>query len=201
MTRPNILLDNLPSTIGVGGKRFRIDTNFRQFIRMEKILFSNASDNEKIDNIVSLFFEDMPIAYLKEAASGIMYIYRCGEEVDEKKIQRKKNGKVEIKDKMIYDYDVDAPYIYAAFLAQYGIDLNDIRSLHWWKFQAMFRSLESTNKIVEIMSIRATDLSKIKDKEQRNRIAALKRTYDLPQNLSFEDKVAMAGSAFGGGFR
>ena len=50
------------------------------------------------------------------------------------------------------------------------------------------------------MGYRATDTSKIENKKERERIVRLKQIYALPQNLSFEDKVAMAGAAFGGGF-
>lgn len=201
MTKPNILLDPLPSVISIGGYEEPVDTDFRNFIRLEKFLFQDMPDEKKILKILGLFFDRIAPQNIKEAVNGILYIYRCGEDAEEKKARAKKNGNVVIKQKMIYDYDYDAPYIYAAFLTQYGIDLNEIKNLHWWKFHAMFRSLDSRNKIVEIMSYRATDLSKITDKHQRQRIAEMQRVYALPQNLSFEDKVAMAGSAFGGGFR
>ena len=70
--------------------------------------------------------------------------------------------------------------------------------MHWWKFHALFSGLTSSTKIVEIMGYRATDLSKISDKNERARLAKLKRIYDLPVNYSYEDKVAMAGASFGG---
>ena len=201
MTKPNILLDPLPSIITIGGYEEPVDTDFRSFIKLEKILFQEMPDDKKILKILGLFFERIAPKNIKEAVNGILYLYRCGESEEKKKTAVRKNGNVVIKQKMIYDYEYDAPYIFAAFLSQYRIDLNEIEYLHWWKFQALFRGLESQNKIVEIMSYRATDLSKITDKHQRQRIAEMKRIYALPQNLSFEDKVAMAGSAFGGGFR
>lgn len=85
-------------------------------------------------------------------------------------------------------------------MSQYHIDLNEIEYMHWWKFQALFRSLEDHNKIVEIMGYRAVDLGKIENKKERERIAKMKSIYALPQSYTFEDKVAMAGAAFGGGF-
>ena len=80
-----------------------------------------------------------------------------------------------------------------------GIDLCDIEYLHWWKFQALFQSLKSNTRIVEIMGYRATDLNEIKNKDERKRIARMKQIYDLPTNLTREEKIAMAGAAFGGG--
>ena len=185
----NILLDTLPETATVNGKEYFIDSDFRTCIIFEKVLADGTlSNRDKVEEMIDLFFtEERPADF-----------YRCGEPV-KKKQQVRKNGFVEIKPKMIYNYEIDAPYIFGAFLTQYRIDLNEIEYLHWWKFQALFKSLESHNKIVEMMSYRATDLSSIENKKERERIAKLKRIYDLPENLTFEEKVARAGAAFGGG--
>ena len=50
---------------------------------------------------------------------------------------------------IVLDYDKDSPYIYAAFLEQYGIDLVDTR-LHWYKFLALLHGLHDTelNRII-----------------------------------------------------
>ena len=152
-----------------------------------------------MDEFVGLFFPNGHPDNLNSAIEAILYLYRCGQPV-QKQRERRMNGNVELKPRMIYSYEYDAPYIFGAFWSQYGIDLNEIEYLHWWKFQALFKSLEDHNKIVEIMGYRATDPSKIENKKERERIVRLKQIYALPQNLSFEDKVAMAGAAFGGGF-
>ena len=199
----NILLDSLPETVTVDGKEFFIDTDFRTCIIFEKIMSSDMSPKEKVEEAICLFFPDEVPSNADGAVNAIMYIYRCGE--DENKMPPsskygRKNGSIQLKPKIICDYEFDAPYVYGAFLSQYQIDLNSIDYLHWWKFQALFRSLDSRNQIVEIMRYRAADLGKIKDKNERERIAHMKQVYALPRNMSFEDKVAMAGAAFGGGF-
>lgn len=195
----NILLDDLPETALVEGKSFFIDSDFRTCIILEKILSSDMPAKEKVEEAVSLFFTDEVPRNLEEAIDAILYLYRCGEEPKTAQ-KRKKNGNVELKPKMIYNYEYDAPYIFGAFMSQYHIDLNEIEYMHWWKFQALFRSLEDHNKIVEIMGYRAVDLGKIENKKERERIARMKSIYALPQSYTFEDKVAMAGAAFGGGF-
>lgn len=195
----NILLDDLPETALVEGKSFFIDSDFRTCIILEKILSSDMPAKEKVEEAVSLFFTDEVPTNLEEAIDAILYLYRCGEESKAAQ-KRKKNGNVELKPKMIYNYEYDAPYIFGAFMSQYHIDLNEIEYMHWWKFQALFRSLEDHNKIVEIMGYRAVDLGKIENKKERERIARMKSIYALPQSYTFEDKVAMAGAAFGGGF-
>lgn len=196
----NILLDTLPETAKVNGKEYFIDSDFRTCIIFEKVLADGTlSNRDKIEEMIDLFFTEERPADYGGAVQAILDFYRCGEPVKQQPQRRRRNGFVELKPKMIYNYEIDAPYIFGAFLTQYRIDLNEIEYLHWWKFQALFKSLESHNKIVEMMSYRATDLSSIENKKERERIAKLKRIYDLPENLTFEEKVARAGSAFGGG--
>jgi len=195
----NILLDILPEEVAINGKRYYIDTDFRTFIIFEKIILDHTlTAKEKITELLNLVYtEEVPVD-VTAAFDAAIQIYRCGEETTSRPGATRKNGDVELKPKLIYDYEKDAPYIYAAFLSQYGIDLNEIVYMHWWKFHALFNGLTSSTKIVEIMGYRATDLSKIKDKDERARLAKLKRIYDLPTNYTYEDKVAMAGASFGG---
>ena len=195
----NILLDYLPETVEIGCKEYFVDTDYRTFMIFEKIISSSERSDRKVYDTVFLFYPDEKPTDLPAALDAVLHLYRCGDTA-KKPARVRKNGNVELKPKLIYDYEYDAPYIYAAFLAQYGIDLIDIDYLHWWKFQALFKSLENHNKIVEIMGYRAADLSKIELPRERERIAQMKSLYALPQNLSFEDKVAMAGAAFGGCF-
>ena len=195
----NLLLDVLPEYVTIDGEQFFVDTNFRTFIIFEIIMLDNKiGAREKVNELLGLCYTDKMPADKESALNELLMLYRCGEAL--RKSEPRKNGNVVLKPKHIYDFRIDASYIYGAFLSQYGIDLNEIEYLHWWKFMAMFKSLNSSNKIVEIMGYRAADLSKIESKSERNRIAKLQQTYALPQNLSTEDKVAIAGAAFGGGF-
>lgn len=192
----NILLDNLPEYIDVNGKRYFADTDFRTMIILEKIINDKTIDNAtRVRNVLDLVLTDEQPAGIDLAVEEILFLYSCGER-SQRKSKPPTNGDVVLKPKMIYDYDHDAPYIYAAFLSQYGIELNEVQFLHWWKFQALFRSLDDDCKIAQIMGYRAADLNKIKDKNERSRIAKLKRIYAIPEEYTFEDKVAMAGMAF-----
>ena len=51
-----------------------------------------------------------------------------------------------------FDWLIDSEYIYAAFLQQYGIDL-ETEDLHWHKFLSLFNSLTGT-KLNDIISAR-----------------------------------------------
>lgn len=195
----NILLDELPEYVTIDGKDYFIDTDFRTFIIYEMLLNRSEDDRATVESILDLFYtEEIPLDY-SAALHAILDIYRCGQP-EEKAKKPQKNGNVFLRPKMIYDYEFDAPYIYGAFLSQYNIDLNEIEYLHWWKFQALFRSLNSSNKIVEIMGYRAVDLGQIENKKEQARIARLQNIYAIPSSMTTEEKVAQAGAAFGGGF-
>lgn len=196
----NILLDVLPESIWIEGKEYFADTDFRTMIIFEKIITDDTiNPRDRVGMIIDLVLTDTQPAEKDLAMNEIIYLYSCGEPPEECR-EPPKNGDVTLRPRMIYSYDHDAPYIYGAFMSQYGIDLNEVEYLHWWKFQALFKSLNSENKIVEIMGYRSTDLTKIKNDEERQRIQRLQQIYTLPQSYTYEEKVAMAGAAFAGGF-
>ena len=97
--------------------------------------------------------------------------------------------------KRIYSYEFDAEYIYSAFMEQYKIDLNK-EHLHWWKFKALFNSLNEEVLFSKIMSYRAIDLSKIKDKDMKKYYKKMKKLYALPDLRSEEEKENDFAEAF-----
>lgn len=196
--KPNLLIDVLPNTIEVEGRAFFINSDFRTGILFELLIDDKTlTDKQKIIQIFDLYFANELPNDKNAAIEGILNFYRCGAEA---KKQKKPSDKKRVKE-MIYHFDYDDALIYAAFKDQYSIDLNDITQLHWWKFQALFRGLKSDNEIVKIMEYRSTDLSKIKNKTEKERIARLKAIHALPSNLTVDEKAAVAGSIFGGGLK
>jgi hypothetical protein len=174
----NLLIDKLPTDY----EGLKINTNFRSFILFELLMQDNEiSQKDKILLTLSYFFDERP-KDVKKAIEGVLWFYRCGEK--EKHSKSGGSGK----QKQIYSFEHDAKYIYSAFLDQYGIDLNEIDYLHWFKFRALFEGLKSDNKICEIMGYRAIDLNKIKDKEEKKKYRKLQREFALPDNRSKEEK-------------
>lgn len=197
--KPNLLIDTLPDTVEVDGRAFHIRSDFRISIMFELMISDKElSEKQKLQQMLSLYYVDEIPKNVNEAIEQILNFYACGK-------QRKKKDSNGSKRKGItspvYSFDYDDGMIFAAFYDQYGIDLNDIEFLHWWKFKAMFDALKEDNEIVKIMSYRATDLSTIKDKHERSRIAKLQAIHAIPNNMSFEDKVSAAGAIFGGGLK
>lgn len=172
----NLLIDIVPSYIDVKGKRYSIRTDFRIWIMFEQLLLDNSVDDSyKLDAAVKLVFNNNarkpPIN--DDTVQAILDFYGCGKTVE--------NGKSKSSDKnsKIYDYDADDEYIYAAFLQQYSIDLQQVQSLHWWQFKALFCGLTDSCKIVEIMGYRAVKLEDV-PKSQRLFYRKMKKLYALP---------------------
>ena len=184
----SILTEGLPDSVNVCGKEYKIHTDYRIWLKFESVIFDLQKNNfqKMTDAIIACIDKSknklLP-ENLQELIVALMDFHRCNEKAEIKKVNEK-----EIRKAPVFDFEEDAGYIYAAFLAQYGIDLIDIPYLHWFKFNALFRSLEDTNKIMKIMSWRDMDLSKIKDSEQRQVYRKLKETFALTDKRTNEER-------------
>lgn len=179
----NILIDLVPQSVKIDDIQYEIRSDFRISILFEMLMQDEELTNEeKIIQALNLYYPVIP-QNVTEAIEKIKWFYRCGKDIV--KSSNNTGGNVN----KIYDYEFDDDYIYSAFLSQYGIDLQDIEYLHWWKFKAMFKSLKEDNLIVKIMEYRSIDLNSIKDKEQKARYKKLQKLYEIPRNKREVEKV------------
>ncbi len=170
----NILIDLLPKEVDIEGEDYKINSDFRTSILFELLMQDNSiSEEDKIIQALELYYPILP-KDLNKAIEKILWFYRCGK--DEVENKNKGTGK----STNVYSYDYDDDYIYSAFLDQYGVDLQDVEYLHWWKFKAMFKALKEDNEIVKIMGYRAMDVNKIKDKEQKAHYTKMQELYKIP---------------------
>lgn len=153
----NILVDRLPVEV----KGCKIETNFRTMVLFEQLIFADEIPEEQRLIIALNFFWKEPPASFEDAVDGLLWFYRCGEENSQIEDSCDNDGP------RAYDFDEDGDYIYAAFLQQYGIDLQDVQSMHWWKFKALFSALNEDTRIVKIMQYRTVDTSKMQGDERR----------------------------------
>ena len=186
----NIMVDPLPEVVIVGGMEYQINTGFRTSVLFELLVRDKKiPDSAKIIGMLQLYYPQEP-ADKDEAIKKILWFYNCGKQ-EEKKEERNKTAKDFRQDKTLYSFEQDAPLIYAAFLAEYGIDLQDIEDLHWWKFSALFDGLSDDRKIRQVMRIRGMDTSGLSTKEIK-RINDLKKYYALKDDVTVNSKVALA---------
>lgn len=167
----NILLDSLPTSINIDGIEHPIQTDFRLMIKFEQIIFEKKELS--LEEVVSEFYMGNVPEDKEKAVDGLLWFFRCGKEPEELPKSSKKSNK------QIYSYDFDDGYIYAAFLDQYGVDLNGL-SLHWWKFRSMLVGLKEDNTFSKIMGYRAIDISSKMSKEYKDFYKEMKKTYALP---------------------
>jgi hypothetical protein len=176
----NLLTDYAPRSVEIGGRFYEIDADFRNCIRFENLMFDpEIDDNSRGILALNLFYpvipKDIPRAFQK-----IMRFYAAGHE------DKKRSGSGS--QRQIYSFEYDANYIFAAFLADYRIDLNEIDFLHWWKFRALFEGLKPDNLICKIMEYRAADTSKMKGEEKKF-YQKMQRLYALPLPKTEQDKL------------
>lgn len=180
----NILIDILPKKVKIDGEYYKVNSDFRTSILFGLLMQDNSIEEEnKIYMALELYYPVIP-SNINEAINQMLWFYRCGKDI----AKSKGNGKGKSVTQ-IYSFEHDDDYIYAAFIDQYGIDLQDIDYLHWWKFKAMFKGLKEDNEIVKIMGYRSVELSKIKDKEQKAYYKKMKELYKIPISKDEENKL------------
>ena len=189
----NIILGKLPTHVP---SKLKIRTDFRESIKFELLMQDKEiPDIEKIKMALNLYYyEPSKIKDVNLAIKDILWFYKCGKEKEEINVDEESN--IKNRQKQIYSYEFDAEYIYSAFMEQYNIDLNSISYLHWWKFKALFNSLNENVLFSKIMGYRAMDLTKIKDKDMKKYYKKLKKLYALPDMRTEEEKENDFAEAF-----
>jgi len=178
----NILIDSLPLEVTIDRVNYSIDSDFRTSMIFEMMMGDKELEGEQqIEKALDLYYPIIP-PNINEAMDKILWFYRCGKDM----VNSGGNGSTKNKSGDIYDFDFDDIYIYSAFLDQYRIDLQDA-DLHWWKFKALFKSLKEDNEIVKIMGYRSMDLSKIKDKEEKDHYKNMKELYKIQGRVSKDE--------------
>lgn len=186
----NILVDLLPTTVTVGGVEYPINTDFRTSILFEQMAVDiDIEDEEKWRYLLDYYYDGIHVT--NENIGGLigeaLKFYRCERGQLQSNDESCKDSASSSSDK-IYDFDYDDMYIYGAFLQQYGIDLQDIEYLHWWKFKAMFNSLKEDCKFCKILEYRSVDLSQVQDDAQKEYYRKMKELYKLPTKVSIKEE-------------
>jgi len=180
----NLLLDRLPVTVMIDGITYDIRSDFRTSIQFELIMQRrDLSDEERITKCLSLYYPEFP-SDIMGALNHAIWFYKSGKSEKQVKAGTAKNSK------QIYSYEYDDDYIYSAFLDQYGIDLGEVKYLHWWRFKAMFKALKADNEIVKIMSYRSTKIDSKMSKEQKAFYKDMQRIHEIPMQKDEQRKIS-----------
>lgn len=174
------LLDGLPRSVEIAGREVPIATGYRAGIRFERTLLDRKlSNREKLRLAMEIYYKPGTVQphETEQAVEAALGFYRCGAPPPAKKDMEGEEAAPPME--RVYDYDFDAPYIYAAFKQAYHVDLS-ADDIHWWQFKALFQSLPADTMFMKIIGYRTAKIPPKATAEQRQRIEELKRIYALP---------------------
>lgn len=126
----NVLTDKFPTKIRVNNKELKINSDFRNCIKIiEAFEDDELFDEEKYLILVErLYVDDVEDSDLEEAIRKGIKFLDMGEE----------NEDSEENVKRLYSFSKDDNYIYTGIRQSHNIDLNSIEYLHWWNFVYLF---------------------------------------------------------------
>ena len=178
----NLFYEEYPKVLEIHGEYVPIITDFREYIRLLDMLkCKELNDIQRIMILKEYFLKDISID--SEAIHALTDFVTMnmkekeseqdpdGEEGEEQEETGKKN---------LFSYEIDYPYILSGFLRDYGIDLETVNYLHWWKFRMLFDGLSEDTEIKQRIMYRGINLSDIKDKDERKRISRIQKQIRLP---------------------
>lgn len=178
----NLFYEEYQKVLEIHGEYVPIITDFREYIRLLDMLkCKDLNDVQKIMILKEYFLTDISIdATALRALTNFVTM-----EMEEKESEQDPDGEEgeeleETGKKNLFSYEIDYPYILSGFLRDYGIDLETVNYLHWWKFRMLFDGLSEDTEIKQRIMYRGINLSDIKDKDERKRISRIQKQIRLP---------------------
>lgn len=163
------MFNKLPYFVYLKNEKYFINTDYRIFVEFE--IKMQGKDNEKViyntlNKFYPAFFKILDKGLLNEAVDKFIWFYFCGKDKEQIKNEDNNKKRVQKKDVRIYDYDYDCDLIWSAYFDK-GIDLTT-NKLHWWKFRALFKSLDENCEFRKVMGYRSyegkdKDMLKLKE--------------------------------------
>ena len=162
-------LRNICEKVKIDGEYYKINTDFKVWIEIERLLFDKSIDDEKrLAKVLVLAYPVLP-PNPYATIEKIMWFYSGGVLDNERPSGQKPPA---------FDILEDFDYIWAAFWSEFGIDLSK-EDLHWWKFRVLLGCLSDECLFSKIVGYRTVDTSTIKNKEQKKFFERMKKQFRL----------------------
>lgn len=177
----NLFYEEYPKVLEVHGEFYPIITDFREYIRLLDMLkCKELNEIQRIMILGEYFLIDISID--QEAIHALTDFVTMDLKEKENNSDSEEEGEEqeETEKKNLFSYEIDYPYILSGFLRDYGIDLETVEYLHWWKFRMLFDGLSDDTEIKQRIMYRGINLSDIKDRDERKRILKIQRSIQLP---------------------
>lgn len=174
----NLFYEDYPAEIIVNGSEIPILTDFRDYVRLLDMLKDTEIDPFEKYEIICLYFKERPSDF--EEAFDELIDFITMKQFHEKHASGDAQNSEEVPQKEVYSFSVDYPFIFSAFLRDYGINLRTIPYMHWWEFRLLFDGLSDDTEIKQRILYRSIDLNEVKDKDEKKRIEKIQRAIRLP---------------------
>lgn len=162
---PNVLLEQVPSTVQVGGTAVPINASHRTGIQAMRLIDDpSVRETDKARTLLVLYFGrispqtgrlDLPAEVSQhpdEAVEAALGFFNLMEPRPPST-----PGITSPAGTRVFDWDWDAGRVVADFQREYGIDLTDEQlRLHWWRFWSLFRNLSESSQTMQAISVRGT---------------------------------------------
>ena len=167
----NILIDQLPTAVEVGGHEYRINSDFRTGIR-----------------ILLAYEDDELTAYEKQMITLENLYPKIPEDTQgaiEQAMKFLNGGKAETAGEedlpmRLYSFSKDAELIFSAFRQTHGIDLETAK-LHWWSFLALFMDIGADTTFCNLVSLRKRIKTGKASKEELQSASEMGDLMDIPE--------------------
>lgn len=177
----NLFYEEYPKVLEVHGEFYPIITDFREYIRLLDMLkCKELNEIQRIMILGKYFLTDISIDQEAIHALTGFVTMDLKEKENNSDSEEEGEGQEETEKKNLFSYEIDYPYILSGFLRDYGIDLETVEYLHWWKFRMLFDGLSDDTEIKQRIMYRGINLSDIKDRDERKRILNIQRSIQLP---------------------
>ena len=167
----DLTTNTLPDVVVYQGREFKVHTDFRLWMKFE-ISLAKMRKGDLIP--VAYLFRDVMPEYCD--INSLLKFSR-----PQKELPRQTFGNPNV---IVVDYELDSDLIYSAFLGQYGIDLIDIKYLHWHKFLALLAGVNDSTRLREVMGYRCYEKSTEKEEVWREK---LRRAWEI-NRISAEEQ-------------
>lgn len=182
-----------PEFAEIDGELYKINTDYKYALECFKIIDNaSISDMERAIAVVSVLFgrenENGDIVgipeNLEKALEKATIFLSCGKE--------NKNIKETKKD---MDFEYDKEFIYASFISDYNIDLEN-KEMHFWKFCSLISGLTEDSILNRVRDLRNTNLSDYKDSKTKGKIQEAMERVALPTEYDYDNEDMQAIDEF-----
>lgn len=171
----------LPSSVQIGGREYKIATDYRDILEIiDWLTDENSTTFERFYIALGLFYDDfnaIPKSEYRAAYEQMSYFISCGEDyINQPGVK-------------LVDWEQDERMIAAEINKTAGYEVRAVPYLHWWTFVGYFNSI-GEGQLSTVVSIRnKLKRGKKLEKWEREYYNENKRTVDMRRKYTIEEKA------------